>query len=140
MPINTNKTCQPTNTSGLICTFTCQNGFYFYDEYPNNEFIAICEPGQEFQPQYFPSCSGKIKCLCPFILSFLISIWVKSEICFALFCSFYVFVLFCSVLFCCCFFFKFGLFCCILKCHCYLICFLICIFSLLFHFTAHRYS
>ncbi|XP_070182791.1 CUB and sushi domain-containing protein 3-like [Littorina saxatilis] len=53
---NTISLCQSTNSGGQSCTFTCDSGFYFYEDYPTESFTSTCEPGQPYNSSYVPSC------------------------------------------------------------------------------------
>ncbi|KAK3789280.1 hypothetical protein RRG08_001670 [Elysia crispata] len=59
-PPNTIKSCVSRDSGGYNCTFTCTDGFYFYDVYDNEEFVTTCSPGQEFTPSYIPACAESV--------------------------------------------------------------------------------
>lgn len=55
-PLNTENTCQGNATAGYTCSFLCKNGYYFYEDYPNQTVESTCLPGQNWTRPYIPSC------------------------------------------------------------------------------------
>ncbi|XP_035824571.1 uncharacterized protein LOC101861248 [Aplysia californica] len=59
-PPNTEKSCVPTQSGGYTCTFTCPPGYYFYEDYPNEQFNTTCEPSVGFDVEHVPVCAEAV--------------------------------------------------------------------------------
>ena len=60
---NTRQNCAATGNGSYSCSFTCQSGYAFYEDYSAETFTTTCDPGQPWSPSYIPSCVRECRLL-----------------------------------------------------------------------------
>ncbi|XP_046574832.1 sushi, von Willebrand factor type A, EGF and pentraxin domain-containing protein 1-like [Haliotis rubra] len=56
-PMNGQKTCIET-VGGYQCNFTCDPGFFFYEDYPDNTYVTECLTNGDWNTTYVPVCGA----------------------------------------------------------------------------------
>ena len=68
---NTRQNCADTGNGSYSCSFTCQSGYAFYEDYGAETFTTTCDPGQPWSPSYIPSCVREYRLLLWLKITFL---------------------------------------------------------------------
>ncbi|XP_067671780.1 uncharacterized protein [Haliotis asinina] len=56
-PVNGQKACRDTG-GGYQCNFTCDPGFFFFEDYPNSTYVTECQTNGDWNTTYVPVCGA----------------------------------------------------------------------------------